>query len=158
MLVDVVINQQPFYFIYIFFSFFLYAVIYICFTIVFWGANGTVSSRPYIYSSIDWSTRTSAASGGILSGVIVVIIVPALGCICWCGPAHGLRTGRWLQLPLQSSPAFLALMTCPSSSTSGCGDHRTPADRGQVLRLCTQDNGASEKEEGSRRSSSSGGC
>ena len=114
MLVDAVLSSAPYFFVYIWTSWLVYAIIYALFSIAFFRLGGTDASgnvrlrcdrraalcmashskrgvrclrscatQPYIYAVLDWRTPASAASAGLVEGVIVFVLVPLLGLLAY---------------------------------------------------------------------------
>lgn len=89
------LSSLPYFFFYIWSSWLAYAIIYVLFTITYFRAGGrNESHNAYIYAALDWSTRGGAASGGVLAGIIVFVIVPLLGWAAWALVPCRDRAGR----------------------------------------------------------------
>ena len=107
MVVDAVLSNAPYFFVYIWSSWLMFAIIYVLFTIVYFFAGGTdengnvrdpsaalhpqasvltcppPNAQPYSYAVIQWGSRAGAASAGVLTGIIVFVVVPLLGLLAY---------------------------------------------------------------------------
>lgn len=88
------LSSAPYPYRYAWSSFFVYAVLYVLFTIVYFLSGGKNEyHQRWVYTVLYWGSRSSASSAGFLVGVIVFLIVPALGLLAYC--AVFTRRSRW---------------------------------------------------------------